>query len=122
MKFTFPRDRVVATTKGHVIGFKKGVPMEVPPMIYDEVIAAGGVPESEVPEDLDKTLAKGPVDPAEREMELFIAYETILARGKREDFTAGGAPHIKAVNAELGWDVDSKERDTSWMKFKTKEA
>jgi len=120
MKFTFPRDRVVATTKGHVVSFKKGVPTEVPSLIYDEIIAAGGVPDDEVPEDPVKNLAKGPVDPAEREMELFIAFETIVTRGKREDFTAGGAPHIKAVNAELGWDVDSKERDTAWVKFKTK--
>ena len=121
MKFTFHRDRVVATTKGHVVSFKKGVPTEVPELIYDEIVAAGGIPESEVPEDPVKLQAKGPTDPAEREMEIFIAFETIVTRGKREDFTAGGAPHIKAVNAELSWDLDSKERDAAWVKFKTKE-
>ncbi len=120
MKFTFQRDRVVATTKGHVVSFKKGVPTEVPAMIYDEVIAAGGVPDDEVPEAPAKLAARGPVATAERELELFIAFETIVARGKRDDFTAGGAPHVKAVEAELGWDVDSKERDTTWVKFKTK--
>lgn len=122
MKFTFHRDRVIATTKGHCLRFVKGVPTEVPALVYDEVIAAGGIPESEIPEDPVVVKAKGPQDPAERELELTCAFETILLRNKREDFTAGNVPHLKAVNAALGWEVDAKERDIAWVKFRTKEA
>ena len=51
MKFTLPRDRTIASTCGLSIEFKKGVPALVPPAMYAEVIAAGGVSEDEIPEE-----------------------------------------------------------------------
>jgi hypothetical protein len=118
MKFVFPRDRVVASVYGHVIQFKKGEPTHVPPEMYREVVAVGGVPEEEL--DLDKPKGDGPqepVDPVERKKAIMGAFEALVLRGKREDFTAGGQPHRKALTRELGWQVMDKERDPLWIEF-----
>jgi hypothetical protein len=120
MKFVFNRARTVSSKYGHVIFFDKGVPTHVPPEMYQEVLAVGGNPESEI--DLDPPKPDGPeepTDPVAREAALFSAFESLSLRGKREDFTAGGQPHQKALAKELGWEVSSKERDLMWVKFKT---
>ena len=121
MKFVFARNRVVSSKFGHVIEFPKDVPTHVPPEMYQEVLAVGGVPEDDI--DLDPPKTEGvdePVDPAAREAALFAAFEALALRNKREEFTAGGQPHQKALAKELGWTVSNKERDLMWVKFKTK--
>lgn len=121
MNFIFYRDRVVASTSGHVIGFKKGEPTHVPPEAVKDVIAAGGVPEDESfdPEPPKVDGPAEPTDPDERKLALFEAFSTLVKRGRREDFTAGGSPHQKALAAELGWQVPAKERDAAWVEFNT---
>ncbi len=118
MKFIMLRNRIVASTLGHAIRFEKGVPTLVPPEMYNEVIAAGGAPETEIPEADLPPKSNEPVAADEREMELFIAFETIATRNRREDFTAGGVPRPDVLAKELGWPVPVKERDTAWAKFK----
>lgn len=118
MNFIFHRDKVVASTSGHVIGFKKGEPTHVPPEAVKDVISAGGIPEDEDFDPDEKP--EGPVeptDPIERQKAIFAAFETIVKRGRREDSTAGGTPHQKALAAELGWPVPAKERDAAWVAF-----
>lgn len=121
MKFTFPRDREIASMFGQCIAFKKGEATYVPPAMYQEVMAAGGVPDEEL--DLSKPAPKNgvvePTAPDEREMALFIAFEAMVLRAKREEFSASGLPHPKALAAELGWTVPNKERDLAWVKFQT---
>ena len=120
MKFAFQRARTVESVYGHVIHFEKGVPTHVPPEMYREVMAVGGVPEDEL--DLDKPAPVGPhepTDPVERKAAIFAAYEAIALRNKREEFTAGGQPHLKAIAKQLGWSIADKERDLSWAEFKT---
>ena len=121
MKFVFNRDRVVASTSGHVIGFKKGVPQYVPPEARKDVYAAGGTPEDEeyVPESEVKKPAapEEPVDPAERRAAVFAVFKKLAERNKREDFTAHNVPHAKALKAELGWELSGQERDILWEQF-----
>lgn len=117
MKFMMSRNRTIASTCGISIEFKKGVLQLVPPAMYQEVLAAGGVPESEIPEE---DLPKGPETPAEaeeRKQAMFAAFEKIVLRGDREEFTAGGAPHNAVLARELGWSVQAKERDAAWIEF-----
>ena len=120
MNFVFYRDKVVASTSGHTIGFKKGEPTHVPPDAIKDVIAAGGIPEDEQfdpdakPESTDPA---EPTDPVERQKAIFAAFNAISKRGRREDFTAGGTPHQKALAAELGWPLQAKERDAAWVDF-----
>jgi hypothetical protein len=121
MKFVMHRDRTVPSTLGHVIEFKKGVPMHVPPALHRLVLEAGGEPEEELKEDpRDPKTPTGkvePGDPQEREKQILDAMEMLATENKRENFTAGGAPHNKALTALLGWAPDAKERDTLWTKF-----
>jgi len=118
MKFIFFRDKTVASTSGHTIGFKKGEPTHVPPEAIKDVIAAGGVPEDEEfdPDPKPEGVIE-PSDPVERQAAIFKAFETIVKRGRREDHTAGGTPHQKALAAELGWPLQAKERDAAWVAF-----
>lgn len=122
MKFVLNRNRVIASVCGLSVEFVKGEPTHVPPAMYAEVVAAGGVSEEEIdlePKGNDE--AAEPVDPTVRQADIFKAFETITLRGRREDFTAAGAPHAKAVSTVLGWTLQNKERDTAWTAFKTKE-
>lgn len=125
MKFVFPRDRVVSSVYGHVIHFRKGVPTHVPPEMHREVAAVGGVPEDGAEFDFDpEPQAKGVIEPTapdERRAAIFAAFEAMVLRGKREDFTAGGQPHPKALARELGWSLSNKERDLEWVAFQTAE-
>ncbi len=118
MKFTMFRNRTVATSRGHIIEFLKGVPTHVPPECYDEVIAAGAIPEDEMP-DAEVAENAEPNDPAERRAAMFDAFEKIVLRNNRDDFAASGAPNGKALNTLLGWPVESKERVATWNQFKS---
>jgi hypothetical protein len=116
MEFMMLRDRMVTSVFGHSIEFKKGVPTHVPPALYAEVLAAGGVPKEELPEE-DASKVVEPSDPHVRSEKIQVAIAALVERGKREDFTANGSPHPKALSVELGWPVASKERDAEWARF-----
>jgi hypothetical protein len=118
MNFVLHRTRTLATNKGHIVEFIKGLPTYVPPELYDDATAIGAIPEDELPE---TELPPGVVEPngaAERQAALFTAFGTIVTRGRRDDFAASGAPGAKAVNDLLGWPVQAKERMTAWEQFK----
>ncbi len=116
MRFVLMRDKVVATKQGHFLRFEKGVPTFVPPQLWDDVLAAGGFPEEEIPEPTGpKTV--DPTDPVERSGLIQAAIEIIATRNRREDFSAGGSPHAKVLSTELGFPVTPKERDVEWTKF-----
>ena len=115
MKFVMPRTRVVSTTKGHCIGFTKGVPTFVPYGCYDEVQAAGAVPEDELPDDEVKA-AQDPQG-AERDGLIAMALEEVILKNAPKDFTAAGMPHVKVLEAKLGFSIDATERDAAWTKF-----
>jgi hypothetical protein len=118
MKFVLNRDRVISSLCGLSVEFRKGEPTHVPPAMYAEVIAAGGVAEDEVDLDPNKsTEPVAPTDPEARRDALYDAFEQIALRGQRDDFTASGAPHAKAVSKLLGWRLDNKERDAAWAAF-----
>ena len=111
MKFTMSRDRTVVSKFGRAIEFAKGVATHVPEMCYEEVMAAGGVPEDDLPEPkVDDSTPQG----AARTEAVVAAIKAIVLRGAREDFTAAGAPHASALSAMAGFPVDAKERDACW--------
>jgi hypothetical protein len=116
MRFVMQKDRVVGGTLGHFIGFKKGVPIEVPREMWSEVQAAGAVPETELPED-ETVLTKVQHDPAEREQAFFDTFSQLIERNDRGDFTASGLPNSKIMEKILGFQVVNKERDMMWEKY-----
>lgn len=117
MKFMLPRNRTIASTCGISIEFVKGQFHLVPPAMYAEVIAAGGVPENEIPEDELPKKADTPEAVAEREAAMLAAFTKIATRNNRNDFTAGGMPHLSVLGRELSFEVTAKERDAAWVKF-----
>lgn len=118
MRFKLPRDRTMSSTCGLSIGFKAGVFQLVPPAMYADVIAAGGVAEEEFTE---AEKPKVPMPEGDREAAIFKAFETILLRSDTTEFTGGGAPHNAVVAREAGFSVGSKERDAAWLKFQARD-
>lgn len=123
-KLTLNRDYVLATTKGHVIAFKKGEPTHVPASCYQDALAIGAQPaDGSDPNVLeDREEGKAPTDPAERSPLILAAIEKIVASNERKDFTAAGSPTVKAVERELGFDVDSREIAAAWQEYHEKKA
>lgn len=116
MNFILNRNRILATTKGHTIEFKKNEPTHVPPECHEEALAIGAQPETEI-EEKAETGPRRPDTAEQVEAQVFAAFEKLMLSNGREEFTAGGAPHPKAVSTILGWKLDAKERDTLWTKF-----
>jgi hypothetical protein len=116
-KFMMHRNRTVSSTCGISIEFKKGELHLVPPAMFEEVLAKGGVPESELEEDDLPKSKTSPEAIAERRDAIFKAFKVIILRNDRSDFTAGGAPHVSVLARETGWSVDARERDTLWTEY-----
>lgn len=117
MKFVMQRKRTLVSTCGLSVEFEKGVPTLVPPAMFAEVIAAGGVAENEIPEEDLPPPKSTPEQLAERETQMFRAFDAIVRRGNREDFTAGGVPNNDAVSREVGWTTQAKETKAAWVKY-----
>lgn len=118
------RNFTLATTKGHVIEFKKGVPTNVPKAVYQEALSIGAQPpdgnEPVVEDDRKKDAA--PQDPAERNPLILAAIEAIIERNEREDFTAAGSPTVDAVSKEVGFKVSAREIAGQWQAYHEKKA
>lgn len=123
-KLTLNRDYVLTTTKGHSIAFKKGEPTHVPAAVYQDAIAIGAQPSDGSDPDVlkDEKVDKAPADPAERNPLILAAIEKIVAGNARKDFTAAGSPSVKAVERELGFDVDAREIAGVWRDYHEKKA
>lgn len=117
MKFVMHRDKTISSTCGLSMEFKKGVPVFVPPPLYAEVIAVGGVPEEPLPDDPAPVASAAPQNSTERDKRLADAFDVIVKRNRREDFTAAGMPHAAVLSTEAGWTLSAKERDLAWVKY-----
>lgn len=116
-KYVSYRDITVSSVMGHSIEFKKGVPTNCPTTMHAELLAIGIIPEEPLTEEPVVEGTQAPQDPLAREAALFKAFEKIVLRNDRNDFTAVGIPHLSPLEKELGWKVDSKERDTMFKKW-----
>jgi len=115
MKFTSLRNMTVATRTGHAIEFKKGEPTFVPPIAWNEVQAAGAVPEEDLPEPVKGDTE--PSDPADRAVLIEAAIEELIEKNARGTFGATGAPQVKVLSQKVGWQVSASERDVIWQKI-----
>jgi hypothetical protein len=135
MKFANPLKKLrnITSTLGHSIDFPgKGTKKEacpeglepdangfvwvfVPPAIVPEAVAAGFMPDSEVQEEDEDELPTAPTDSDERQLAMFEAFDKLVARGAREDFTASGSPRVDAVEKVLGWKPDKNEMRDAWI-------
>lgn len=109
--FVLNRDLHLPSTSGHAVEFKKGEPVFVPTPMHREVLALGAERTEAAPVETIETKDKTPQDPAERAKQIEDAIRALTLRNKREDFTAGGTAHLKALAEYLGWTPSGKERD-----------
>ena len=115
--FTFHRNYMLRTTKGHAISFEKDKPTNVPPVCVEEAVAIGAQPVDGDVDVLGEEEAVVHLTPEERKEKMFKAFRTMVGREIREDFTGTGIPNAKRLPAMTGFDVTSKERDTYWQEF-----
>jgi len=118
MKYISHRKVVVVSLSGRSVSFAKGVPTYAPPQMHDELITMGIMPEGGLVEPEEKEKTAEPTMAADREAALMAQFDKMVQRGRREDFTAVGAPHLSVVARELGWaNMVAKERDAMWDKW-----
>jgi hypothetical protein len=113
------RNYVLATTKGHVIEFKKGVPVYVPDSVLSEALAIGAVTKSGEPPVLEEEKAPSgaPSGLMDRLAALEKAIDTLVKRNARGDFTAAGAPSLNALKEILGWVPSPRELQQAWLAY-----
>lgn len=125
MEFISNRDIVVRSAKtGHAIRFEKSVPQSAPKSMYDELVAIGILPVDEKDvkvvqkqmEDSEKKPILAPDDGAERAEKILEVVEALFKQNNPSNFTAGGEPSAKAIQAILGWKVDQTEVRGIWKK------
>lgn len=117
--FTLHRDHLLRTTKGHTIRFLKDQPTYVPPICVADAVSIGAqaanaqdgdiIPEEQVEVVLTQQ---------ERLAKINEAFTVMVKRQERNDFTGNGLPNAKKLEALVGFDVHSKERDSAWKAFR----
>lgn len=130
------KTRVHASLKGHSVTFpgkgsvKKDAAPEgalvaedgivfvyVPPVIRDEVAAAGMLPESEIEEPAEKTGPKRPEVTSELQKQVFAAFDMLIEANNREDFSGTGIPKSSAVEKLLGYPLTNSEVKDQWRDY-----
>jgi hypothetical protein len=106
-----------------MISFKKGEKTWVPPAAVPFAIAIGAVPlEGTIADENFDPIPQDPKQPVtmsaeERKQKIYAAFEQLLLRSNRGDFTASGNPHVKKLSDIVGFDVGPGERDEMWVAY-----
>jgi len=117
MKFTLNRHKTIVGLNGRALRFEKDVALHVPPDMHKDALAAGAVPEDDLPED-EATKTAPPLTVDERKAAVFAAFEKLILKGERESFTGSGSPHNKAVAEITGFAANAKEISKYWDEFR----
>lgn len=119
-EFVLNRNKTIIGLSGHSVIFEKGIPTYVPEQLVQQVISIGAERvDAAQGESFTETPPKAE-DPQgeERQSLIYLCFEELIRDNKREEFTASGAPHSKALKQHLGFTVDNKERDLLWAKYR----
>lgn len=110
------RNISIASTLGHVLTFKKNVPMNVPPIMVRTCAERGAerVDGADVFEEPAEDANIQPVDPGQRLDDIREGLDRLVTRNERDDFTASGVPNVAAVSKEVGYRVDRTEVVKAW--------
>lgn len=111
------RDYVLASTFGLSVRFKKGEPTHVPSPMVAEAMERGAVPaDGKAPEFEAEVVVAAPAGD-ERAALILEAVRELVAKNDADDFGGNGAPKVRSVERELGFDVDQAEVKTTWKQF-----
>jgi len=118
------RNFTLATTKGHVTFFKKGIPKNIPNLILEDAIAVGIIPtdERDMPGSEQDKLLPVEATGTERIRQIRDVIESLMRRNARGDFTASGLPNIKVLSDALGYKVDQSELGRIWHIIRSENA
>lgn len=110
------RNHTHASLYGHTIRFVKDEPIEVPAMLFPELLAIGaefadGEGLAAEPEREDNE-----PHPDERADLVLKAALAIAERNDNDDFTASGTPKVEAVTSTAGFKVTGKEVAAAWQR------
>lgn len=113
MKFSSTRKLVLAAF-GHVITFEKNDTQFVPRALHQLALEQGLDPVPEGDEDTPERVV-APDDSARVEA-IKTAMQLIAERNRSDDFTAGGIPKIKAIEALTDGQkpIDAREHQALW--------
>jgi hypothetical protein len=124
--FTLQRNYALSTTKGQSVNFKKGEKTWVPKGIVQEALAIGAVPDEPLDATLFPDVAATPekkvIDAAERKNTVFAAFEKLVLRSGRGDFSASGHPHPRKLEEIVGFEMAQREREALWEEYNAKKA
>ena len=111
------RNFTVRSTLGHMLTFKKDVPMTVPPIMVRTCaeIGAERVDGDDAFKEAEQVAPTQPVDPGQRLEDVRKAVDKIAEINDVNDFTAGGSPTVGAVSRETGFKVDRNEVKIAWQ-------
>lgn len=122
MRFFNPskKPRIINSVHGHSIAFPgydqkaERVFVHVPPSVQEEAIAAGLLPEEEIQEVETPVGPVEPTNPDKRREAIHVAFDKLIERGGREDFSGNSLPNTKALDQMLGWPVPKTEIKSLW--------
>lgn len=117
VKMVLDRNYTVRSTLGHMITFKKDVPMNIPAVMVRSCAEIGAKRvdgEEALVIEADEEQVVQPIDPGQRLEDVRAAIEVIVERNDVDDFTAGGTPKTPAVTKEVGYKVDHTEVTRAW--------
>ena len=128
-EYVLNRNYTLRSLQGRSIAFEKGQPVHVPPELVKEALEAGAEPVGVENFDRATALLGEEVDTTQPEFmspdellaSLKKAFVAIEARNGRNDFTAGGAPHLKAIEKVIGYSPTVRERDEAWRLYKAEQ-
>lgn len=113
MKFKLNRDFVLVTKEGPSFRFVKGQVTNVPPRYAADVLAIGGEPiegeDANLAAEVRAEIEREKASDAERLERLRAAIGRLVERNQSGDFTAGGKPNKKKVEALIGGPVSDEE-------------
>jgi hypothetical protein len=113
------RDYVLASTFGLSVRFQKGKPVHVPAELVAEAMEKGAVPaDGLAPEFEEPSIPSTPAG-TERDALIMEAVRELADKNDSNDFGANGTPLVKAVERELGFDVDRAEVTAAWKQFRS---
>ena len=119
-EFVLGRTHTHRSLMGHIINFKKGQPVWVPPVCHREVSAIGAMPvKGDRVDPLDDEPQEKPeLTAEERQDQLVAAFKILQSRNARDDFTGQGVPSVSALRKIIDDFVpDRREVEEVWRNY-----
>ena len=111
------RNFTLRSTLGHMLTFKKNVPMPIPTVMIRACaeIGAERVDGKDAFEEKESDKEPQPIDPGDRLADVGSAIIDIVEKNDSRDFTAANMPKVGVVSAAVGYKVDRTEVSKAWQ-------